>query len=81
MRKNAHTPQISDKQETPTDLATEIIELSCQELDSLTHVFNLLTSLCRELHDELKADSLSSDSPDCEYIIDPFIDIPEDEIH
>jgi hypothetical protein len=84
MRKNSHTShtsKISVKHESPTELATEIIELSCQELDSLTHVFKLLTSLCQELHDELKGDAPDLDHFDQNCTIDPFIDIPEDEIH
>lgn len=81
MRKNTHAPQTSLQEESSAELATEIIELSCHELDSLTHVFKLLTSLCQELHDELQTSSLDLDPLDPNFTIDSLIDIPEDEIH
>ncbi len=47
------------------DLTTEIIELSCQEVDSLTRAFEMISNLCDRLQYDLISESLA-DVPECE---------------
>jgi hypothetical protein len=43
---------------TEEDLATEMIELTCEDLDSLTRAFNMITELCDQLKEEVAAESM-----------------------
>lgn len=44
---------------TEEELATEMIELTCEDLDSLTRAFNMITDLCDQLKKEVAAESLA----------------------
>lgn len=38
---------------TEEELCTEMVELTCDEMDSLSRAFQMLTQLCSELQDEV----------------------------
>lgn len=42
------------------DLTTEIIELTCQEVDSLTRAFEMISELCDRLQYDLITESLAN---------------------
>lgn len=39
---------------TEEEIATEMIELTCDEMDALTRAFNMLTTLCENLSREVQ---------------------------
>jgi hypothetical protein len=41
------------------DLATEIIELTCQEVNSLTRAFEVISELCNQLQHDVLTESLA----------------------
>ncbi len=40
-------PELTDQ-----ELAFEMIEITCEEMDSLTRAFEMLTNVCKELNDD-----------------------------
>ena len=58
-------PEYTDSQQE--ELTTEVIELSCEELGSLSRAFEMISQLCDSLQYEVLQESLS--------------DIPEEEIN
>jgi hypothetical protein len=60
-----HTlPEIPELNEE--EIATEMIELTSDDLDALTRAFKMISNLCEELHEEIAQEDL---------------DIPEHLIH
>ncbi|MFO0416441.1 MAG: hypothetical protein ACK5Y6_04060 [Pseudomonadota bacterium] len=55
------TPELTDEQ-----LATEMIELTSDEVDALSRAFKMISNLCEQLHEEIAEEGL---------------DIPEHLIH
>lgn len=48
---------------TEEQLAFEMIEVTCDEMDSLTRVLHMITDLCQELSEEIVAEGVdTSDS-------------------
>lgn len=45
---NKDVPELTDQ-----ELAFEMIEITCDEMDSLTRAFTMITNVCRELNGEL----------------------------
>ena len=45
---NKEVPELTDQ-----ELAFEMIEITCDEMDSLTRAFTMITNVCRELNGEL----------------------------
>ena len=39
---------------TEEEIATEMVELTCDEMDALTRAFNMLTTLCENLSREVQ---------------------------
>jgi len=42
---------------TEEELATEMIELTCEEMDSLSRAFDMISKLCAELQGEVLTES------------------------
>jgi hypothetical protein len=63
MRKQAQPVEQTNNE----DMTTEIIELTCQEVDSLTRAFEMISELCHRLHHDVLSESLA--------------DVPEREIN
>lgn len=45
-------PELTDE-----ELAFEMIEITCEEMDSLTRAFTMMTEMCRELKAEVAAEA------------------------
>ncbi len=59
MRKpSPEIPELTDEQ-----LATEMIELTCDDMESLTRAFEMISDLCKTLEREV-AESLPEDIPE-----------------
>jgi hypothetical protein len=59
MRKpSTEMPDLTDEQ-----LATEMIELTCDDMESLTRAFEMISDLCKTLEREV-AESLPQDIPE-----------------
>jgi hypothetical protein len=41
---------------TEEELATEMIELTCEEMDSLSRAFNMISKLCAELQGQVSSE-------------------------
>jgi len=56
MRKQllTETPEIDLNEE---QIATEMVELTCDEVDALTRAFDMIATLCEELQKEVSAES------------------------
>lgn len=52
---------------TQEELATEVIELTCDEVDSLSRAFRMISQLCDELKHDVIAESLAA--------------LPEEQVH
>jgi hypothetical protein len=52
---------------TQEEIVTEMIELTCEEMDTLSRAFEMISRLCHELQHEVLAESLA--------------DIPEQQIN
>ena len=48
LKANKDVPELTDQ-----ELAFEMIEITCDEMDSLTRAFTMITNVCRELNGEL----------------------------
>ena len=64
MRKQ-HIPDIPES--LPDEATTELLELTCDELDGLSRAFEMISALCEELQAEVDIAST--------------LEIPENEIH
>jgi hypothetical protein len=52
-------PNQEAEQTSNEDLTTEIIELTCQEVDSLTRAFEMISELCDQLQHDVLTESLA----------------------
>lgn len=61
-RQLPEVPELSEE-----ELATEMIELTCEEMDSLSRAFEMISKLCADLQGQVMSESVEK--------------IPENEIH
>jgi hypothetical protein len=50
-------PELTDE-----ELAFEMIEITCEEMDSLSRAFTMMAEMCRELREEVSAEAALSDA-------------------
>jgi hypothetical protein len=57
MRKPTALPNATPEMDSPIlneeELATELIELTCDQMDALTRAFDMISDLCAQLNTEL----------------------------
>jgi hypothetical protein len=53
---NKDVPELTDQ-----ELAFEMIEITCDEMDSLARAFKMITNVCRELNGELPEEEVLVD--------------------
>ncbi len=59
--------QLPLKLDLDEEMTTEMIELTCDELQGLSRAFEMISTLCSELQSDIE--------------LTPDLDIPENEIH
>jgi hypothetical protein len=52
-------PELCDE-----DLAFEMIEITCDGIDSLTRAFNMIDDLCKDLAEEIAREAVATPAPE-----------------
>jgi hypothetical protein len=52
-------PELTDE-----ELAFEMIEITCEEMDSLSRAFTMMSEMCKELREEVAAEATLSEAAD-----------------